>query len=84
MNWGIALKNYPLPEDFPDEYLQIFKQEMRNNISNGGHPKDDKSRKVFVKLCRIVDTFNGLRVDWDKTAEEYLDSSRLLEAGGLA
>lgn len=77
MNWGIVLNNYPLPEGLLNSYLEIIKQEMRDHVSNGGKASDERSKRLFLKLCRIVDTFNGKKIDWDKTAEDYLGEEEL-------
>ena len=79
MNWGVALADYPVPEDMPGEYMEIIKQEMREHVNNGGHSKDDDSKKLFVKYCNIVGLFKGIKIDWDKTAEEHLLEAEQLE-----
>lgn len=79
MNWGVALADYPVPEDMPGEYMEIIKQEMRDHVSKGGHSKDEASKKMFVKYCNIVGLFKGIKIDWDKTAEEHLEEAEQFE-----
>lgn len=79
MNWGIALANYPVPKDMPGEYMEIVKQEMRDHVNKDGHPKDERSKRLFLKYCHFVGWFQGTKIDWNKTAEEYLEEANQLE-----
>lgn len=71
-NWANEIIAYPLPDGLPANYLESVKDEMRKHVAEGGKVTDKRSENIFLILCRIVDTFNGKKIDWDKTAEDYL------------
>lgn len=78
MNWGKALAEYPAPSDMPIGYMEIAKQDMRDHVKNGGSSKDEKSKKIFAKYCNMVGLKKGIEIDWDKTAEEFLEESKVV------
>lgn len=71
INWGQVLLYYPTPDGFDSWYIDKCKEDMRENVQNGGNPKDKVAEKIFLRLCRLVDIYCKQDIDWKKTALDY-------------
>ncbi|WP_051669238.1 hypothetical protein [Carnobacterium jeotgali] len=78
-NWAKSIMAYPLPDRFPNSYIEVIKDEVRDHVENGGKVTDERTSKLFLKLCRFVDTFLHQDIDWTKQPNDYLE-----EIGGAS